>query len=72
MPGAVSETVAGVAEAAVAAAVISSSVCGHFVSTCLIKRSQEYLMPLMTTLYPQESEDCHDHHCFIVRTGRAL
>eukprot|EP00438_Fugacium_kawagutii_P023546 Skav200901 [mRNA] locus=scaffold1581:222139:223539:+ [translate_table: standard] len=28
---------------------------------------QEYLMPLMTSLYPTESEGCEDHHCFIVR-----
>ncbi|CAE7869748.1 ICU11 [Symbiodinium microadriaticum] len=28
---------------------------------------QEYLMPLMMALYPQEADGCRDHHCFIVR-----
>jgi len=28
---------------------------------------QEYLMPLMTSLFPTESNGCEDHHCFIVR-----
>eukprot|EP00435_Cladocopium_sp_Y103_P073362 s15_g43.t1 len=27
----------------------------------------EYLMPLMTSLFPTESKGCEDHHCFIVR-----
>ncbi|CAJ1328074.1 unnamed protein product [Effrenium voratum] len=28
---------------------------------------QEYLMPLMASLYRTESDGCEDHHCFIVR-----
>ncbi|CAK9113543.1 unnamed protein product [Durusdinium trenchii] len=28
---------------------------------------QEYLMPLMASLFPLESQECQDHHTFIVR-----